>query len=118
MATRDDDQNVKGGPANHAAHSDLDAPTPPGGPLRQDRPDADVHPTGPVDPGPGGPDPDVQPSGTPDGPPPVPSPGTPPGEPGPDPEPDPRSASEGRRGVTAENAGSSLDQPSDGAGAE
>ena len=50
MAPRDDDQHVKGGPANHAAHTDLDAPTPPGGPLRQDRPDADVNPTGPVDP--------------------------------------------------------------------
>ncbi len=65
MADRDDDQNVKGGPANHAAHTDLDAPTPPGGPLRQDRPDADVHPDRTGRPGSRGPDPDVQPSGTP-----------------------------------------------------
>ncbi len=74
----DHDETVKGGPANHAAHTDLDAPTPPGGPLRQDRPDADVNPTGAVDPEPRRADPDVQ----------------------------------------QENAGTSLDQPSDGSGAE
>ena len=27
----DRDEHVKGGPANHASHTDLDAPTPPGG---------------------------------------------------------------------------------------
>lgn len=40
---------VKRGPANHAAdhdRADLDAPTPPGGPQRQDSPDGDVHAMG------------------------------------------------------------------------
>lgn len=73
-----DHETVKGGPANHAAHTDLDAPTPPGGPLRQDRPDADVHPNSAVDPTPPQADPDPQ----------------------------------------QENAETSLDQPSDGSGAE
>jgi hypothetical protein len=86
---------------------DLDAPTPPGGPLRQDAPAADVNP-GPQE-HPAGTDPNeqpsVQPSGNPDGPQVVPAPATPEGEPGPDAE-------------QAENAGTSLDQPSDGSGAE
>lgn len=103
------DQQVKGGPANHAAHTDLDAPTPPGGPLRQDRPDADVFANGSIDPAPPGPDPDIHPSGTPDGPSTIPSPGTPEGEPGPDPQ---------RESVQSENAGTSMDQPSDGSGSE
>ena len=112
MAPRDDSsQHVKGGPANHAAHTDLDAPTPPGGPQRQDAPDADVNPTGSVDPSPPGPDPDVQPSSTPDGPTTIPSPATPEGEPGPD-------ADRGEHPVQAENAETSLDQPSDGSGSE
>lgn len=57
-------------------HTDrnLDAPSPPGSPMRRDAPSADVNPT-----------PEVQPSGTPDGPAVVPSPSTPEGEPGPDP---------------------------------
>ncbi|QNN52266.1 hypothetical protein [Nocardioides mesophilus] len=92
------DQQVKGGPANHAAHTDLDAPTPPGGPLRQDRPDANVFATGSVDPAPPGPDPDIHPSGTPDGPSTI-----------PDPQPE---------SVQSENAGTSMDQPSDGSGSE
>lgn len=89
----------------HDNERDLDAPTPPGGPLRQDAPSADVNP-GPqqthTEPEP---EPQVQPSSTPDGPQVVPAPLTPEGEPGPD-------------GVQAENAGTSLDQPSDGSGAE
>ncbi|MGZ5416889.1 MAG: hypothetical protein ACXWDI_06895 [Nocardioides sp.] len=86
---------------------DLDAPTPPGGPLRQDAPDADVNP-GPQK-HPQGTDPNaqpsVQPSGSPDGPQVVPAPPTPEGEPVPDRE-------------QGENAATSLDQPSDNAGAE
>jgi hypothetical protein len=90
----------------HDNERDLDAPTPPGGPLRQDAPSADVNP-GPqqthTEPEP---DPQVRPSSTPDGPQVVPAPPTSPtAEPGPD-------------GVQAENAGTSLDQPSDGSGAE
>lgn len=92
----------------HDNERDLDAPTPPGGPLRQDAPSADVNP-GPqqTDTEPE-PEPQVQPSSTPDGPQVVPAPPTSPSpaaEPGPD-------------GVQAENAGTSLDQPSDGSGAE
>jgi hypothetical protein len=87
----------------------LDAPTPPGGPMRQDAPAADVNP-GPQE-HPAGADPDaqpsVQPSSTPDGPQVIPSPASP--EPAPEPRPD---------GEQAENAGTSLDQPSDGSGAE
>jgi hypothetical protein len=87
---------------------DLDAPTPPGGPLRQDEPTADVNP-GPqethTEPEP---EPTVQPSSTPDGPQVVPAPPT---SPSPAAEPGPDSAQ-------AENAGTSLDQPSDGSGAE
>ena len=115
------EEHVKGGPANHAAHTDLDAPTPPGGPLRQDRPDADARPTGSVDPAPPGPDPEVRPSSNPDGPATIPAPATPLGEPGPDPEPepgnDPSSAADARA-MQLENAESSLDQPSDGSGGE
>ncbi|MBA2465494.1 MAG: hypothetical protein H0V42_11060 [Nocardioidaceae bacterium] len=59
------------------------------------------------------PDPDVVPSSTPDGPSIIPTPGTPEGEPGPDPQPDPDSQ---ERSPQAENAGTSLDQPSDGSG--
>ena len=89
---------------------DLDSPTPPGGPLRQDAPTADVTPG----PAPAAssteepqtpPEPTVQPSSPPDGPQVVPSPSTPEGEPGPDP-------------AQAENAATSLDQPSDNSGAE
>lgn len=54
------EQNVKGGPANHGAHTDLDAPTPPGGPQRQDRPDADIHPNAAVEPTPPPRGPDLQ----------------------------------------------------------
>ena len=97
--------------AAHAAHADLDAPMPPGGPLRQDRPDAEVNPVASVDPVPSPPDPDVVPSSTPGGPSIIPTPGTPEGEPGPDPAPDPQQRSE-----QLENAGTSLDQPSDGSG--
>ena len=85
---------------------DLDAPTPPGGPMRQDAPTADVTP-GPQE-HPAGADPteqpSVQPSSTPDGPQVIPSPAT-----SPEPAPD---------GEQAENAGTSLDQPSDGSGGE
>ena len=125
MAPREDtDQHVKGGPANHAAGTGLDAPTPPGGPLRQDAPDADVHADGSVDPASPQPEPEVHPSSTPDGPSTIPTPTTPEGEPGPDPEnrdqddngADTRSDA-GRR-LQAENAGTSLDQPSDGSGGE
>lgn len=114
----DRDEHVKGGPANHAAHTDLDAPTPPGGPLRQDAPDADVNPAGSVDPAPSGPDPDVHPSGTPDGPSTIPSPGTPEGEPGPDTGADPDHRHPDEHPVQAENAETALDQPSDGSGGE
>lgn len=96
MAARDDD------------HPELDAPSPPGGPLRQDQPDADVNPAGSVDPtpepDPGPDDPAVLPSSTPDGPATIPSP--PPDEPADD------------HTVQEENAETSLDQPSDGTGGE
>ena len=115
-------ENVKGGAADHGAHTDLDAPTPPGGPLRQDAPDADVNPTGSVDPVPPTEEPDVLPSSTPDGPQVIPSPSTPEGEPGPDPfgadadsGPDADSGSDQAAEVRREqleNAGTSLDQPS------
>lgn len=87
---------------------DLDAPTPPGGPMRQDAPTADVNP-GPQE-HPAGADPNeqpsVRPSGNPDGPQVIPSPTpSPAAEPAPDSE-------------QAENAGTSLDQPSDGSGGE
>lgn len=104
MAARDDEP-VKGGPANHAAETDLDAPTPPGGPLRQDRPDADVFPNAAVDPSPPQPDPDVRPSSSPH------EPTTIPASPPPDEPAD-------RHPLQEENAESSLDQPSDGSGGE
>jgi hypothetical protein len=97
MAARDD-------------HRDLDAPSPPGGPLRQDQPDADVNPVGVVDPSPD-PDPghpDVPPSSNPEGPATVPAP---PAPPAPDAPADPHPEQE-------ENAATSLDQPSDGSGGE
>jgi hypothetical protein len=115
------DEHVKGGAANHGSHTDLDAPTPPGGPQRQDRPAADVRPTASVDPGPSGPDPQVRPSSNPDGPATIPAPGTPPGEPGPDPEPQPDDDPDAPAGsdfLQEENARTSLDQPSDGSGSE
>lgn len=86
---------------------DLDSPAPPGGPLRQDAPSRDVNP-GPQDTHSepeSTPEPTVQPSSTPDGPQVVPAPPTPESEPGPDSE-------------QAENAGTSLDEPSDNSGAE
>ena len=86
---------------------DLDAPTPPGGPLRQDAPTADVNP-GPQEHPPGhGPGRSRRSSraATPTGRRSSRHPPTPEGEPGPDSE-------------QAENAGTSLDQPSDGSGAE
>jgi hypothetical protein len=84
---------------------DLDAPTPPGGPLRQDAPTADVNPGPQETHAAPEPEPTVQPSSTPDGPQVVPAPPSPAAEPGPD-------------SAQAENAGTSLDQPSDGSGAE
>ena len=132
MAPREDtDQHVKGGPANHAAGTGLDAPTPPGGPLRQDAPDADVHPSGRVDPAEPAdtsdpaapqPEPEVHPSSTPGGPSTIPTPSTPEGEPGPDPQKRDHNGadatSEAGRRLQAENAETSLDQPSDGSGGE
>lgn len=115
MAREDE---TKPGPANHQG-SDLDAPTPPGGPLRQDAPDTPVTPGGPstptqpgepepvdpVRPQPGGdPDPHVEPSSTPERPTTVPSPDTPEGEPGPD--------------AVEKNAETSEVEPSDASGAE
>ncbi len=110
----DDREHVKGGPANHGSHTDLDAPTPPGGPMRQDAPDADVNPVGPVDPQPPQDDPDVRPSGPPDGPATIPTPGTPNDRPLSPPRQ--RSGRAGRLPPRSqeENADSSLDQPSGG----
>ena len=97
----------------HDNERDLDAPTPPGGPLRQDAPSADVNP-GPQE-HPVGTDPDqqpsVQPSGNPDGPQVVPAPTTPEGEPGPD-------SDQAEKAEQAENAATSLDEPSDNSGGE
>jgi hypothetical protein len=84
---------------------------------QHDEPDPDVNPTGPVDPGQPPTDPDIHPSSTPEGPSTVPAPSTPEGEPGPDPRPDSPEDSPSYR-VQAENAGTSLDQPSDGSGGE
>jgi hypothetical protein len=102
MSARDDH-------ADGADHRDLDAPSPPGGPLRQDEPDADVNPIGPVDPSPrpdpAPDDPDVRPSSNPEGPATIPAP------PAPDAPADPHPEQE-------ENAATSLDQPSDGSGGE
>ncbi len=41
------DETTKPGPANPQGSSDLDAPTPPGGPLRNDAPAGSVAPGGP-----------------------------------------------------------------------
>jgi hypothetical protein len=115
--------------SDEQTHRDLDAPAPPGSPMRQDAPDADVTP-GPVpgsDPEHG--EPDVQPSSDPGGPQTVPSPSTPPGEPGPDPTSDPQPETRPSGDPTppsqadfanaqAENASSSLDEPSDNSGGE
>lgn len=105
--------------SDQETHRDLDAPAPPGSPMRQDAPDASVTP-GPVpDSDPARGEPDVQPSSTPDGPQTIPSPSTPPGEPGPDPTGDPTPPSQaGFENAQAENAQSSLDEPSDNAGGE
>ena len=89
--------------------------------MRQDAPDASVTP-GPT---PGGEpehgEPDVQPSSTPDGPQTVPSPETTPGTPQPETRPsgDPTPPSQADfENAQAENAESSLDEPSDNSGAE
>ncbi|MFZ5847604.1 hypothetical protein [Nocardioides pakistanensis] len=42
-----EDETTKPGPANPQASSSLDAPTPPGGPLRSDAPSGPVAPGGP-----------------------------------------------------------------------
>lgn len=42
-----DEHTTKPGPANPQGSADLDAPTPPGGPLRSDAPSASVAPGGP-----------------------------------------------------------------------
>lgn len=89
--------------------NDLDAPQPPGGPLRQDTPDADVHPGGSVDPAPPQEDPDIVPSSTPEGPSTIPTPSTPEGEPGPDPQ---------EQSEQLANAATSQAQPSDASGSE
>ncbi len=72
-----------------------------------DRPDLDVpaEPAGSETPPDTPPEPTVEPSSTPEGPQTIPAPSTPEGEPGPDP-------------AQAENAETSLDEPSDGSGAE
>jgi hypothetical protein len=96
----------------------LDAPSPPGSPMRRDQPTADVNPH-----------PEVQPSSTPDGPAVIPSPSTPEGEPGPDPGEEPAAPStqpstapstqpSTPASTQLENAATSLDQPSDNSGAE
>jgi hypothetical protein len=92
-----DQSSTKPGPSNPHNPGGQDAPTPPGGPLRQDAADGPDVPGGPstptqpgepqqVDPDPGQPaeGPTVQPSSNPDGPATIPAPGTPQGEPGPD----------------------------------
>ena len=121
MAPRDDtDQHLKGGPADHAAATGLDAPQPPGGPLREDAPAADVHASGSVDPS-TQPEPEVHPSSTPEGPSTIPTPPTPEGEPGPDPQERDDNGADTRSAalrLQAENAETSLDQPSDGSGGE
>jgi hypothetical protein len=43
----EDQGTTKPGPANPQGSNDLDAPTPPGGPLRSDTPDGAVAPGGP-----------------------------------------------------------------------
>jgi len=102
--------------SDEQTHRDLDAPAPPGSPMRQDAPDANVTP-GPLpgsDPEHG--EPDVQPS-------------SPPGGPGPDPTSDPQPEAQPSGDPTppsqadfenaqVENAESSLDEPSDNSGGE
>ena len=111
--------------SDEQTHRDLDAPAPPGSPMRQDTPDANVNP-GPAPNGepehadPAHAEPDVQPSSTPDGPQTVPSPGAP-GTPQPETAPsgDPTPPTQaGFENAQAENAGSALDEPSDNSGAE
>ena len=109
--------------SDEQTHRDLDAPAPPGSPMRQDAPDASVTP-GPApdsDPAHGtDPQPDVQPSSTPDGPQTVPSPSpseTPQPETRPSGDPAPPSQADFEN-AQAENAGSSLDEPSDSSGGE
>ena len=106
------DDAVKGGPANHAAHSDLDAPTTPGGPQRQDAAGADVNPNAATDPAQPGPDPEPSEPGGPSGPQ---HDGARDAGPGgvPQPEPDPDAApSQREQAAQLDNAESSLDQPS------
>lgn len=98
----------KQGPANHgAAHdeADLDAPTPPGGPQRQDATGATVTPGGAPDAVPD-PEPEVRPSGTPDGPSTIPTPEDP------VPDPDPQENLGSHDSTQLENAETSDDQPS------
>lgn len=97
-------ENVKGGPANHAAHTDLDSPTPPGGPQRSDAPTADAEPSDTPDPT-RDPVSDDQPEAS------VPGPG----EANSPPETttdEARTPSEEERREQRENAETSLDQPS------
>lgn len=76
MAVNESNETTKSGPANPQGSADLDAPTPPGGPMRSDAPSGPVAPGGPgtpVQPGqphePAQPErPVVEPSGDPDGP--------------------------------------------------
>ena len=116
-------ESTKQGPANHHAGADLDAPTPPGGPQRQDAADGPFAPGGPFTPAQPGtpkppegseptpqPDPDIHPSSPPDGPGTIPSPDNP------EPEPAPRATDE--HPVQRENAETAQDQPSDGSGGE
>lgn len=76
MAVNESNETTKPGPANPRGSGDLDAPTPPGGPLRSDSASGPVAPGGPGTPvQPGEPHdtprpehPVVEPSGEPDGP--------------------------------------------------
>ena len=88
----------------------MDAPQPPGGPLRQDVADGPVTPGGPGTPAqPGEPEqvdppdrePTVQPSSDPDGPATIPAPATPEGEPGPDEQVADAQTSQGEPSVAA-----------------
>jgi hypothetical protein len=93
---------------------DADKPQPPGSPMRRDEPTASVNPGEPAPEEPH--EPSVLPSSTPEGPQTVPSAPTPEGEPGPDlPEQDPRPETDPEQ---IENAGTSLDEPSDDSGSE
>ncbi len=84
---------------------DLDAPTPPGGPLRQDAPGATL--PGTEQPAP---DPDVVPSGTPDGPATIPTPEDP--VPDPDPHRNPGGPDDAERSEQQQNAGTQDGEPS------